>query len=133
MAFELRPIGRVESSLVEVSGAPNQGQGAPDAWLALDPDVSEAMKDLRVGEEVIVITWLDRASREVLSTYPGSDVDGPILGVFSLRSPARPNPLGLHRVSILAVEGTRIHVRPLEAVHGTPVVDIKPVLDRRER
>lgn len=130
----LRVVGRVESPLVEVADAPNQGdQGAPDAWLVFDPEVREAMADLRVGDEILVITWLDQAPRDVLSTYPGSDPNGPIRGVFSLRSPQRPNPLGLHRVPVLAIEDTRVHVQDLEAVHGTPIVDVKPVLDRRER
>lgn len=132
--FELRPVGTVESTLVEVADAPNQGdEGAPDAWLVFSSDVGEAMADLKVGAEIIVITWLDQAPRDVLSTYPGSDPSRPILGVFSLRSPQRPNPLGLHRVPILEIEGNRVHVRNLEAVHGTPIVDVKPVLDRRER
>lgn len=131
--FELRAIGRVESALEDIADAPNQGEGAPDAWLVLDPDVREAAADLATGDEIVVITWLDRARRDVLSTFPGSNPNGPITGVFSLRSPARPNPLGLHRVSILARDDLRIHVGPLEAVDGTPVVDIKPVLDRRER
>jgi tRNA-Thr(GGU) m(6)t(6)A37 methyltransferase TsaA len=131
--IELRPIGTVESSLTEVADAPNQGdQGAPDAWLVLDPAVEEAMRDLRPGQEVVVLTWLHRAPRDVLSTYPGSDPGGPIRGVFSLRAPQRPNPLGLHRVRILDVDGTRVHVDRLEAVHGTPVVDLKPVLGRDE-
>lgn len=131
--FELRAIGRVESSLKDIADAPNQGEGAPDAWVVLDPAVREAATGLTAGDEVILITWLDRARRDVLSTYPGSNPNGPITGVFSLRSPARPNPLGLHRVTILDRDGLRVHVRPLEAVDGTPVVDIKPVLDRRER
>lgn len=134
-AMTLRPIGRVESSLVDIADAPNQGgeEGAPDAWLVIDPEFAEAMRDLTLGDEILVITWLDRASRDVMSTYPGSDPTRPTMGVFSLRSPDRPNPLGLHRVAVLEIDGTRVHVRPLEAVHETPVVDIKPVLDRRER
>lgn len=131
-SFELRSIGAVESSLVDITNAPRQAEGAPDAWLVFDPAVGEAMRDLRVGDEVIVITWLDRASRDVLSTYRGHDPSAPVFGVFSLRSPDRPNPLGLHRVRIDAIEGTRVHVPHLEAVHGTPIVDVKPVLDARE-
>jgi tRNA-Thr(GGU) m(6)t(6)A37 methyltransferase TsaA len=133
-AMRLRPIGVVESSLVDIADAPNQGsQGAPDAWLVFNPEVEEAMRDLEVGEEIMVITWLDRAPRDVLSTYPGSDPTGPVLGVFSLRSPGRPNPIGLHRVPILDIQGIRVHVGNLEAVHGTPIVDVKTVLNHQER
>lgn len=132
--MELRPVGTVESALVDIADAPNQGdQGAPDAWLVFTPAVEEAMRDLRVGAQIIVVTWLDRAPRDVLSTYPGSDPTGPVTGVFSLRSPQRPNPLGLHRVSIAEIDGLRVRVRNFEAVHGTPIVDVKPVLDPRER
>ncbi|MQA01191.1 MAG: tRNA (N6-threonylcarbamoyladenosine(37)-N6)-methyltransferase TrmO [Streptosporangiales bacterium] len=132
--MELRPVGFVESTLTDIADAPNQGDlGAPDAWLVFEAEFGEAMRDLTVGDEILVITWFDRARRDVLSTYPGSDPPDPVLGVFNLRSPQRPNPLGPHRVPIVAVEGSRVHVRNLEAVHGTPVVDVKPVLDRRER
>lgn len=133
-SMELRRIGFVESSLVNLSDAPSQGEdGAPDAWLVFTRDVEEAMRDLAVDEDVMVITWLHQAPRDVQSTYPGSDPSGPVRGVFSLRSPGRPNPLGLHRVKILGIKGTRVHVDRLEAVDGTPIVDVKPVLDRRER
>lgn len=133
-SFELRPIGSVESSLTDVADAPNQGdQGAPEAWLVIDPHLGDAMRDLTVGDEIVVITWLDRASRDVLATYPGRDPSRPEQGVFSLRSPDRPNPLGLHRVRIEAIDGTRVLVGPLEAVDGTPVVDLKPALDPRGR
>ena len=125
----LRSIGRVDSPLVDPDDAPCQGdEGAPDAWLALDPVFERAMRDLTVGEEVIVLTWLDLGDREVLAVHPRSDPSREMQGVFSTRSPDRPNPIGLHRVTILAIDGTRIQVANLEALDGTPIVDIKPVL-----
>jgi tRNA-Thr(GGU) m(6)t(6)A37 methyltransferase TsaA len=127
--YVLRPIGRVESPLVERDLAPRQGdEGAPDAWLAFDPSMLPALADLQVGAEIIVLTWLDRASRDVLTVHPRGDPANPMTGVFSTRSPDRPNPIGLHTVLILAIEGTRIRVRNLEALDGTPILDIKPVL-----
>jgi len=129
--YQVRPIGWVESPLTDTTQAPNQGdQGAPSAWLNIEPQLAEGIRDLRVGENVIVISWLDRARRDELSTVPGDNPGSPPLGVFSTRSPNRPNPIGLHRVQILATEGLRLHVSPLEAVDGTPILDIKPVLDR---
>ena len=134
-AYEVVPIGSVESPLVDRAEAPRQGdEGAPPAWLVFEPGVAEAIRDLRVGEEVVVITWLDRARRDELRTRPRDDPAAPEVGVFSTRSPDRPNPIGLHRVRILAVEGLRIRVSELEALDGTPVLDVKPVLDpTRER
>jgi tRNA-Thr(GGU) m(6)t(6)A37 methyltransferase TsaA len=127
--YEVRPVGWVESSLADISQAPNQGaQGAPDAWLVINPDLRVAIRDLRVGSDVFVLTWLHRSSRDELATRPGDNPNGPELGVFSTRSPARPNPIGLHRVTVLAVDDLRVHVSPLEAVNGTPVADIKPVI-----
>lgn len=129
--YIIEPVGRVESPLLQREQAPRQGdEGAPDAWLVFDPAVSDALRDLQAGAEVIVLTWLDRARRDVLVVHPRDDLTRPQLGVFSTRSPDRPNPVGLHRVEIVAVEGTRIRVRNLEALDGTPIVDIKPVLDR---
>jgi tRNA-Thr(GGU) m(6)t(6)A37 methyltransferase TsaA len=127
--YLVRPIGSVQSTLVDPAQAPNQGpQGAPDAWLLIDPGVREGIRDLEVGSDVLVLTWLHLARRDELATHPGDDPTSPELGVFSTRSPARPNPIGLHRVTIVAIEEGRLHVRPLEAVNGTPVIDIKPVL-----
>ncbi|MGH8986146.1 MAG: tRNA (N6-threonylcarbamoyladenosine(37)-N6)-methyltransferase TrmO [Acidimicrobiia bacterium] len=127
--YLIRPIGWVESPLVDRDAAPNQGdEGAPDAWLVLDPTLSPGIRDLEVGNEVIVLTWLDRAHRDALLVHPRDDLDRPLRGVFSTRSPDRPNPIGLHHVQILAIDGTRIRVRNLEALDGTPVVDIKPLL-----
>ena len=128
-AFVLRPIGWVESPLVEPDAAPNQGdEGAPDAWLVLDDSVRPAMSDLMVGAEAIVLTWLDRADRDTLVVHPRGDPSRPPRGVFSTRSQNRPNPIGLHTGEILAIDGTRVHVRNLEAIDRTPVIDIKPVL-----
>jgi tRNA-Thr(GGU) m(6)t(6)A37 methyltransferase TsaA len=103
-------------------------EGAPDAWLVLDEDLADASRDLRPGDDVFVLTWLDRGRRDVLRVHPRGDRSGPERGVFSTRSPDRPNPIGLHRVEIVEVDGTRIRVRSLEAVDGTPVLDVKPVL-----
>jgi tRNA-Thr(GGU) m(6)t(6)A37 methyltransferase TsaA len=125
----LSPIGRVESTLTEPSDAPRQGsEDAPDAWLVLEPRVREALDGITPGARVIVLTWLDRARRDVLRVHPRDDASNPLRGVFSTRSADRPNPIGLHEVEILSVEGDRVHVRPLEALDGTPVLDLKPVI-----
>lgn len=128
--YAVRAIGRVESPLRDPAQAPKQGdEGAPEAWLAFAPEVREGLRELRPGMDVLLLTWLDRARRDVLSVHPRGDAARPKEGVFSTRSPDRPNPIGLHRVTIVAVEGTRILVRNLEALDGTPVLDVKPVLD----
>lgn len=128
--FAVRAIGRVESPLREAGEAPLQGdEGAPEAWLVFDPAVGEALRDLRPGTDVLLLTWLDRARRDVLSVHPRGDLARTQQGVFSTRSPDRPNPIGLHRVTIVEVDGTRLRVRNLEALDGTPIVDVKPVLD----
>ncbi len=127
--YELRPIGRVVSSLVDRETAPKQGdEGSPEAWVVFEPSVREGLRDLQPGSDVLVLTWLDRASRDVLRVHPRGDPGNPEQGVFSTRSPDRPNPIGLHRVGIVSIEGTRILVRNLEALDGTPVLDVKPVL-----
>jgi tRNA-Thr(GGU) m(6)t(6)A37 methyltransferase TsaA len=126
----LRPIGRVESALTDRADAPRQGdEGGPDAWLVFDAAVGEGLSDLRPGSDVLLLTWLDRGRRDVLTVHPRGDLTRPPTGVFSTRSPDRPNPIGLHRVRVLAVDGLRVRVSDLEAVDGTPVVDVKPVLD----
>ncbi|HLU32792.1 MAG TPA: tRNA (N6-threonylcarbamoyladenosine(37)-N6)-methyltransferase TrmO [Natronosporangium sp.] len=126
----IRPIGYVESPLTDRAAAPKQGvEGAPEAWLVFHPEVAEGMRDLTAGDEVYVLTWLHQAQRDVLVVHPRGDPRNPLTGVFSTRSPDRPNPVGLHRVRIVAVEGTRVRVSDLEAIDGTPVVDVKPVLD----
>ncbi|WP_214407065.1 tRNA (N6-threonylcarbamoyladenosine(37)-N6)-methyltransferase TrmO [Pseudonocardia lacus] len=131
--YELRPIGRVESPLRDRASAPKQGTGAPDAWVVFDPRYAEGLGDVEVGVDVLLLTWFDRADRSVLATRPRDDPANPMTGVFSTRSPDRPNPIGLHRVRVLAVDGVRVRVGPLEALDGTPVVDLKPVLDAAER
>lgn len=130
MTYQVVPIGHVESSLVEPADAPKQGnEGAPDAWLVFSPEVAAGLGDLAVGDVVIVLTWLHQAQRQVLSVRPRDDPRNPLTGVFSTRSADRPNPIGLHRVTIAAIDGLRVLVRNLEAVDGTPVVDVKPALD----
>lgn len=127
--FEVRPIATVESPLTDLAAAPKQArEGAPEAWLVFEPGVRDALDGLRVGDEVIVLTWLHRSDRDVLRTHPLDDVSNPMRGVFSTRSPARPNPIGLHEARILAIDGGRVRVSALEAVDGTPVIDVKPVL-----
>ena len=131
--FSVRPVGLVESGLTRREDAPMQGsEGAPEAWILFEEDVRDAMRDLREGDEVILLTWLHEADRDVRLVHPRDDTSIPQTGVFSTRSPDRPNPIGLHRVAVDAVDGLRIRVRPLEAIDGTPVVDVKPVL-RAER
>ena len=128
--YEVQPIGWVESPLVDRDTAPKQGdEGAPDAWLLFHPSVAEGLRDLKAGTEIILLTWLDRAQRDVLAVHPRDDPANPMRGVFSTRSPDRPKPIGLHLVQIAAIDGTRIRVRNLEALDGTPIVDLKPVLE----
>jgi tRNA-Thr(GGU) m(6)t(6)A37 methyltransferase TsaA len=127
--YVVEPVGRVESPLVDPKAAPKQGgEGSPDAWLVFEPAVLPGLRDLRVGSEVLVLTWLDRADRDTLLVHPRDDPANPETGVFSTRSADRPNPVGLHRVEILAIDGPRVQVRNLEALDGTPIVDLKPVL-----
>jgi tRNA-Thr(GGU) m(6)t(6)A37 methyltransferase TsaA len=129
--LELKPIGRVESSLIELASAPRQAdEGAPEAWLVFEPEVVEGLRSLRPGDEVLLLTWLDRARRDVLSVYPRGDQSRAQEGVFSTRSPHRPNPIGLHRVEITEIDGPRIRVRSLEALDGTPILDLKPILSQ---
>ena len=129
--FAVRAVGRVESPLVDPEVAPKQGdEGAPDAWLVFDERYRDALRDLRPGMEVLVLTWLHRSRRDVLVVHPRDDLSNPEQGVFSTRSSERPNPIGLHRVQIRAIDDCRVCVNNLEAIDGTPVLDIKPVLDR---
>ncbi len=134
--IELAPIGIVSSPLTELSDAPKQGdEGAPDAWIELDAAVMEALDGVAVGDSLVVLTWLDRADRSVLRVHPRDDAERPLTGVFATRSPDRPNPIGLHRVEVAEIDGRRLRVRNLEALDGTPVLDLKPVLsgDAAER
>jgi len=129
MAIEIEPIGTVRSSLRTRAQAPRQAhEGAPQAWIEVDPRFAAGLCDLRQGDAVFVLTWLDRSRRDVLQVHPRGDLSLPLQGVFSTRSPDRPNPIGLHRTTVVAVEPTRLLVEELEALDGTPVLDLKPVL-----
>jgi tRNA-Thr(GGU) m(6)t(6)A37 methyltransferase TsaA len=127
--YVLSPIGHVRSALKRTADAPKQGhEGAPEAWIEIEPRFAEALAGIAAGHDILLITWLDRAQRDVLRVHPRDDVRRPLAGVFATRSADRPNPLGLHPVRVLEVAGSRLKVAPLEAIDGTPVVDIKPVL-----
>ncbi|WP_341674802.1 tRNA (N6-threonylcarbamoyladenosine(37)-N6)-methyltransferase TrmO [Niveibacterium sp. SC-1] len=129
MNYTLRPVGYLRSDLRTVADAPRQGdEGAPDAWLEIDATYAAALSGVQVGDALVVISWLHLAQREVLEVHPRGDPANPLTGVFATRSPHRPNPLGLHRVMVRALEGTRLRIGPIETIDGTPVVDIKPVL-----
>lgn len=129
ICYDIRPIGVIRSELTRRDAAPRQGnEGAPDAWVEVDSAFAEGLEGIAVGSEIVLITWFHKAHRDILKLHPRGDKTRPMTGVFSTRSPDRPNPLGLHRVSVLEIIGNRIKVRPLEAIDGTPVVDIKPVL-----
>jgi tRNA-Thr(GGU) m(6)t(6)A37 methyltransferase TsaA len=131
--FVVRPIGRVQSPLISTADAPRQGdEGAPDAYLVLDPHVQPGLDGIAIGDEIIVLSWLHEADRTVLSVHPRGDLSRPEAGVFSTRAPSRPNPIGLHRVRVLDVDGARVHVSGLEAIDGTPVIDLKPTLSSIE-
>ena len=132
-SFELLAVGRVESPVADRGAAPKQGdEGAPEATVVFDASVADALADVRPGADVLLFTWLHQADRSVQRVHPRGDTARPAEGVFSTRSPDRPNPIGLHRVQVVAVDGLRMRVRDLEAVDGTPVVDVKPVLGRIE-
>jgi tRNA-Thr(GGU) m(6)t(6)A37 methyltransferase TsaA len=127
--YSVAPIGFVRSALRERKNAPRQGNaGAPDAWVELVSAIVEGLETIQVGDEIILITWFHQARRDVLKVYPRGCKDNGLAGVFATRSPDRPNPIGLHRVKVLEISGSRLKVGPLEAIDGTPVVDIKPVL-----
>ena len=128
-SFLIMPIGIIHSALTNRADAPRQGsEGAPDAWLEVYSEFSEALDGLSAGDDVIVLTWFHESQRSVMKVHPRSDPERPLTGVFATRSPDRPNPIGLHRVTILEIDGNRLHIAPIEAIDGTPVVDIKPVL-----
>jgi tRNA-Thr(GGU) m(6)t(6)A37 methyltransferase TsaA len=127
--YSLSPLGLLRSSLKDRGEAPKQGrEGVPDAWLEVDASVAEGLEGIAVGDELIVIIWLHQAQRDILKTHPRNDETKPLVGVFATRSPDRPNPLGLHRVTVREIAGKSVKVGPIEAIDGTPVVDIKPVL-----
>ena len=127
--FDLRPIGVIRSTLKKQSEAPKQGsEGAPEAWIEIEPWAVAGLHTLKAGDKIWVITWLHRGNREVLQVHPRSDPKRALTGVFATRSPDRPNPLGLHPVTVLEITGNRLRVEPIEAIDGTPVVDMKPVI-----
>ncbi len=126
---QLRPVGVIRSRLKERSKAPKQGsEGAPDAWIEVRPFAAQALEGLAVGDAIIVLTWLHRAHREVLKVHPRSDPNRRLTGVFATRSPDRPNPIGLHQTTVRKISKKRWRIGPMEAINGTPVIDIKPVL-----
>ena len=125
---QLRPIGLIRSVIIKRSEAPKQGsEGAPDAWLEINAFASKACEGLQVGDQIIVLSWLHKADRDVLRVHPRSDLNRALTGVFATRSPDRPNPIGLHQVTIRELDENRLRIGPIEAINGTPVVDIKPV------
>ena len=131
-AYTVEPIGFVHSKLTQLEDAPMQGdEGAPEAWLELTSPAAPGLLGISVGDERILLTWLHLAQRDVLQVHPRGDINRPLTGVFATRSPDRPNPIGLHRVTVLEVDGRRLKVAPLEAIDGTPVIDLKPVLCSR--
>ena len=130
-SYRLKPIGLIRSGLKRRKNAPRQGvEGAPDAWLKISRRFSGALAGINVGEEIIVLTWLHQARRDVQKVHPRGNKQAPLAGVFATRSPDRPNPIGLHRVTVQKIVGTQYKIGPIEAIDGTPIVDIKPVLQR---
>lgn len=127
--YTLVPVGFIESSLTDRSAAPRQGnEGAPEAWISINEDLSDALHGTQVGDQIIILTWLHESERDVLKVHPRSDPNNPLTGVFATRSPDRPNPIGMHPVTVLEIRSNRIRVSGIEAIDGTPVVDIKPVI-----
>ncbi len=127
--MDLVAIGTVESPLRDRAAAPKQGdEGAPEAWLVFEARLAQALEGIAVCDELLLLTWLDRARRDVLRVHPRDDLANPEQGVFNTRSPDRPNPIGLHRVTVVSIDGIRLRVRDLEALNGTPIIDVKPLL-----
>jgi len=128
-SYVLEPIGVIRSELTNLADAPMQGdEGSYEAWLELTPQVAPGLTGITVGDQLIVLTWLHLAQRDVLQVHPRDRLEAPLTGVFATRSPDRPNPIGLHQVSVWQIDGLRLKVAPIEAIDGTPIVDIKPVL-----
>jgi tRNA-Thr(GGU) m(6)t(6)A37 methyltransferase TsaA len=127
--YTIEPIGVIRSELKNLADAPLQGdEGSYEAWLELTSEAAQGLRGIKVGDSLIVLTWLHQAQRDVLQVHPRGRLDAPLTGVFATRSPDRPNPIGLHQVSVLEIDGSRLKVAPIEVIDGTPVVDIKPVL-----
>jgi tRNA-Thr(GGU) m(6)t(6)A37 methyltransferase TsaA len=125
----IRPIGRLRSTFINAASAPKQGnEGAPDADLIIDPDVAPGLAGLKPGDEILVLTWLHQAARDVLNVHPRDNPSAPLTGVFATRSADRPNPIGLHHVTIRSIHGASLRIGPIEAVDGTPIVDLKPLI-----
>jgi len=130
-SYTVEPIGVIHSELTSCEAAPHQGnEGAPDAWFEVNATVAEGLEGIAARNEIILITWFHKARRDILKVHPRGDKNRPLTGVFATRSPDRPNPLGLHRVTVLEVTGNRLRVGPIEAIDGTPVIDIKPVIPK---
>ena len=133
-AFTIEPVGVILSSLKQLEDAPMQGdEGAPEAWLELTPMAAPGLMGIKAGADLMLLTWLHLAQRDVLQVHPRGDINRSLAGVFATRSSDRPNPVGLHRVTVLEVDGRKLRVAPLEAIDGTPIVYIKPVLSGSER
>lgn len=127
--YALRPIGFVESSIINREEAPSQGnEGAPDAWIVINKNVADGLEGIEEGMKIIILTWFHQSKRDVLKLHPRWDKNNPLTGVFATRSPDRPNPIGLHEVTVLELVGNKMKVDSLEAINGTPVIDIKPVI-----
>jgi tRNA-Thr(GGU) m(6)t(6)A37 methyltransferase TsaA len=128
-SYTIKPIGVIRSGLTSREAAPHQGyEGAPDAWLEMNSASIEGIEGIALGDQIVLISWLHKAHRDILKVHPRRDQKRPLTGVFTTRSPDRPNPIGLHRVTVLEIGGNRLKVGPIEAIDGTPIVDIKPVL-----
>jgi tRNA-Thr(GGU) m(6)t(6)A37 methyltransferase TsaA len=129
ISYTIEPVGVVRSTLTRLEEAPMQGdEGAPEAWLEFTPSVAEALLGIKAGDKLMLLTWLHLAERHVLQVHPRGDLNRPLTGVFATRSPDRPNPIGLHRVTVIEVAEQKLRVAPLEAIDGTPIVDLKPIL-----
>lgn len=127
--FTVHAVGVIRSALVDLASAPLQGdEGGNEAWLELTPQAAPAAMGINTGDKLLVLTWLHLGKRDVLQVHPRGNPDNPLTGVFATRSPHRPNPIGLHSVTVVAVEASRLKVAPIEAIDGTPIIDIKPVL-----
>ncbi len=127
--YTLRPIGVIRSALISREAAPRQGyEGAPDAWIDIEAPFADALRGIAAGDALIVLTWFHQSARDVLVTHPRNEVTNALTGVFATRSPDRPNPIGLHRVTVREIDGLRLKAGPIEAIDGTPVIDIKVAL-----
>ena len=128
-SYTIEPIGVIHSGLTDLADAPRQGdEGGCEAWLRLAAPIAQGLRGIQVGDHLLVLTWLHLAQRDVLEVHPRGSLEAPLTGVFATRSPDRPNPIGVHSVSVLQIADNSLKVAPIEAIDGTPIVDIKPVL-----